>query len=240
MSFTAIAQLYDHINGSAYLPYAEYLESAFKKADIQVNEVLDLGCGTGAIAAILADKGYDMVALDISPEMLNFARERNYGKNTLLLCQDMCDFELYGTVQAVYSSFDCLNYIQGKEIAKVFCLVHNYLEKGGIFAFDINTEYRYLNILDGRSFVYEVDSDMAVWRNAYSKEEGICLFDIDLFSENEDGSYNRLWEGQTQYYHSKEAILKAAKGFELIEIGGGKGFDGCEKPEKEYYIFKKA
>ncbi len=240
MSFTAIAQLYDHINGSAYEPYAQYLESAFKKADIKVNEVLDLGCGTGAIAAILADKGYDMVALDISPEMLNFARERNYGKNTLLLCQDMCDFELYGTVQAVYSSFDCLNYIQGKDIPKVFRLVHNYLEKGGIFAFDINTEYRYLNILDGRSFVYEVDSDMAVWRNAYSKEEGVCLFDIDLFSENPDGSYDRLWEGQTQYFHPKELILKAAKGFELIEIGGGKGFDGCERPEKEYYIFKKA
>jgi SAM-dependent methyltransferase len=85
------------------------LVSAFKHADITVKEVLDLGCGTGGICALLADRGYDMVALDLSPDMLNIARERNYGKNTLLLCQDMREFELYGTVQAVYSSFDCLN-----------------------------------------------------------------------------------------------------------------------------------
>ncbi len=239
MSFTAIAQLYDHINGSAYVPYSQYLEKAFEKADIKVNEVLDLGCGTGAIAALLADKGFDMVALDISPEMLNFARERNFGKNTLLLCQDMCDFELYGTVQGVYSSFDCLNYINGEDLERVFALVHNYLETGGIFAFDINTEYRYTNIFDGKSYVYEVDSDMAVWRSAYSKEEQVCAFNIDLFSENEDGTYSRIWEDQTQYFHSHQSVLNAAKGFELLEISGGKGFDGCSEPEKTYYIFKK-
>ncbi len=239
MSFTAIAELYDHINGSAYEPYAQYLQDAFAKADIQVNEVLDLGCGTGAIAAILADKGYDMVALDISPEMLNFARERNFGKNTLLLCQDMCDFELYGTVQAVYSSFDCLNYIETRDLKQVFRLVRNYLEKGGIFAFDVNTEHRYLNIFDGKSYVYEVDADMAVWRSAYSKDDASCVFDIDLFSENDDGSYSRLWEGQTQYLHSHSDIINAAEGFELLEISGGKGFDGCTPPEKSYYIFKK-
>lgn len=239
MSIYSIAELYDHINGNAYIPYADFLESAFKKADIKVNEVLDLGCGTGGIAAILADRGYDMVALDISPEMLNIAREKNYGKNTLLLCQDMRDFELYGTVQAIYSSFDCINYLteQG-DLSKVFALVHNYLESGGLFIFDINTEYRYKNVYDGMSYVYEVGEDMAVWRNAYDEAEKLCEFTVDLFSE-EEGAYYRSTEIQTQKYHSSESVLAAANGFTLIEKSGGKGFDGCNEKEKDYYIFKK-
>ena len=108
MSFSSVAEIYDRINESAYVPYAKMLIDEFKQAEIEIKEVLDLGCGTGGISSVLADNGFDMVALDISPEMLNFARERNLGKNTLLLCQDMREFELYGTVQAVFSSFQSL------------------------------------------------------------------------------------------------------------------------------------
>lgn len=240
MSFSTIADFYDRINGTAYAPYAEFVENAFKRSDIPVREVLDLGCGTGGICAILADKGYDMVGLDISPDMLMLARERNFGKNTLLLCQDMREFELYGTVQAVYSSFDCLNYItENKDLEQVFVLVHNYLEPGGIFIFDVNTEYRYTEVLDGRSYVYEIDEDMAIWRSAYNKEDGICRFDIDLFSEDGRNKYTRSGETQIQKYYSEADILAAAKGFELIEKTGGKGFDGCCDAEKEYYVLKR-
>ncbi len=240
MSFSTIAEFYDSINGSAYLPYAEFVEATFKKADIPVREVLDLGCGTGGITAILADKGFDMVGLDISPDMLMLAQERNFGKNTLLLCQDMREFELYGTVQAVYSSFDCLNYITDyKDLCEVFVLVHNYLEAGGLFIFDVNTLFRYKSILDGRSYVYELGEDMAIWRSAFDEASNICRFDIDLFSADEDGSYYRTGETQEQKHHSEEEIIKAAKGFELVEKYGGMGFDGCTPQEKTYYVFKK-
>lgn len=240
MSFSTIAEFYDRINGSAYGQYAEFVEKAFEQSEIPVREVLDLGCGTGGICAILADKGFDMVALDISPEMLMLAREKNFGKNTLILCQDMREFELYGTVQGAYSSFDCLNYItESKDLSKVFVLLRNYLEKGGIFVFDVNTAYRYENILDGRSYVYEIDGDMAIWRSAYDRESGICNFDIDLFSEDGKGNYRRSGETQIQKLHTRDDILSAAEGFELLEISGGKGFDGCAPEEKEYYIFKR-
>ena len=239
MSFSTIAEFYDHINGSAYKPYADFLQESFSLADIPVKEVLDLGCGTGGITSELADMGYDMVALDVSPEMLNIARERNFGKNTLLLCQDMREFELYGTVQAVYSSFDCLNYItEPDDLAEVFALVHNYLEPGGIFVFDINTLYRYKNIYDGRSYVYELGDDMAIWRSAFDEESELCDFDIDLFSA-EGGVYYRSAESQTQKYHSPQDIISAAEGFSLVAKSGGKGFDGCAENEKEYYIFKR-
>ncbi len=240
MSFSTVAEIYDRINGNAYESYADMLSAEFANADIEVKEVLDLGCGTGGICALLADKGYDMVALDVSPEMLNFARERNYGKNTLLLCQDMREFELYGTVQAVYSSFDSLNYIQSlKDLQRVFALVRNYLEAGGIFVFDINTEYRYKEIFDGKSYVYEFDDSLTVWRSEYSDRTKKCIFDIDMFIELEDGNYFRSSESQTQRLFTDAEILKAAKGFSLVSKTGGKGFDGCTESEKTYYVFKR-
>ena len=240
MIFSTVASVYDHINGSAYEPYAEYLQKSFEKADIPVREVLDLGCGTGAICALLADKGFDMVGLDISTDMLMVAREKNLGKNTLLLCQDMREFELYGTVQAVYSSFDCLNYITDyKDLKQVFVLVHNYLESGGVFVFDVNTEYRYKEVFDGKSYVYTNENDMAIWRNAYDDNEKLCEFEIDIFDEDESGMYYRQNEIQIQRLHTHEEIMKCASGFSLVEQSGGKGFDGCEEKEKSYYIFKK-
>lgn len=240
MSFTALAVIYDRINGEAYKPYADMLEGFFKLSDIPVREVLDLGCGTGGITALLADKGYDMIGLDLSPEMLNIARERNYGKNTLLLCQDMTEFELYGTVQAIYSSFDCLNYItENKDFKQVFVLARNYLEAGGLFIFDVNTEYRYKNIYDGNSFVYDFDDVYAVWKSAYDEESTLCEFEIDIFSDNGNGLYYRDFESQTQKLHTHDEIMSVSEGFTLVARHGGKGFDGCTEDEKTYYIFKK-
>ncbi len=240
MSFSAVAEFYDSINGSAYAPYADFLIKTFEHAQIKVSEVLDLGCGTGGICAILADKGFDMVGLDLSTDMLMIAREKNLGKNTLLLCQDMREFELYGTVQAVYSSFDCLNYItDNKDLNQVFVLVHNYLEKGGVFVFDVNTLYRYTQILDGKSFVYEQGDNLAIWRSACDEKEGLCQFEIDVFSEISGGKYIRDGESQIQKLHTHEDIIAAAKGFDLVEVTGGKGFDGCTQAEKAYYVFRK-
>ena len=243
MSFSVLYEHYDEINGSAYLPYADYLAKCFLSADIEVKEVLDLGCGTGGICAILADRGYDMVGIDISVEMLMEARERNAGKNTLLLCQDMRDFELYGTVQAVYSSFDSLNYITSeRDLEKVFLLVKNYLEKGGVFAFDVNTEYRYTQIYDGKSYVYEFGEDVVIWRSSFDAEKSLCEFEIDSFVHIPDEDiYERYGESQLQMLHTPERIRSIAEkcGFSLVSVSGGKGFDGCTEEEKEYYLFKR-
>ena len=241
MSFSLPASCYDGVNGGAYAPYADYLANeCFPKAAIPVREVLDLGCGTGAICALLAKRGYDMTGLDSSLEMLSAAYERNAGLNTLLLAQDMREFELYGTVQAVYSSFDCLNYIlTARDLKKVFALVRNYLEPGGIFAFDVNTLYRYKEVFDGRSYVYESGGDLLIWRSAASKTGSVCEFTLDFFTRGKDGSYERGTETQKQRFHSEKTLRAAAEGFELLEKSGGKGFDGCAANEKDYYVFRR-
>lgn len=236
-----LSPIYDEINGEAYAPYAEYLVSeCFRRAEIPVREVLDLGCGTGGICAELARRGFDTVALDNDPEMLDRARRNNRGLNTLLLEQDMRGFELYGTVQAVYSSFDCLNYIlTANGLKKVFALVRNYLEPGGIFAFDVNTLYRYKEVFDGRTYVYEPGGGVLIWRSAASESGAFCEFTLDLFLRREDGSYLRETEIQRQRFHSEKTLRAAAEGFELLEKTGGKGFDGCAEAEKDYYVFRR-
>ena len=214
MSFFTLASVYDKINGKAYPQYADMRCRAFSLADIPVREVLDLGCGTGGMAFLLAEKGYDMVALDSSPEMLSLAAEKNAGNGVLLICRDMRDFELYGTVQAVYSSFDCLNYlVSDGDLEKVFSLVHLYLEPGG-----------------------EV---CAVWRSACGGD-GLCAFDIDVFEKKKGTKlYARTHERMLQRCYSEGEILSAAKGFSLVERSGGKGFDGCAAAEKSYSILRR-
>lgn len=243
MSYSVIAPLYDRVNGDQYPLYASFLQEAFRRyALFPVREVLDLGCGTGRIAALLADAGYDLVALDNSPEMLNIAREQNAGKNTLLLCQDMREFELYGTVQAVYSSFDCLNYLRtAEDLRKVFSLVRLYLEPGGVFVFDVNTRYRLETVFGENTFSYEFEDGLLLWRNEPGKRS--CRFVLDWFEEQEDGSYLRFSETQVEYVHASRTLrsLAAETGFsvEAVLPRPDLAAQPEQEAEKEYYILRR-
>lgn len=241
MSYSVIAPLYDRINGDQYAPYAAFLQDVFSRfSPIPVREVLDLGCGTGRIAALLADAGFDMVALDMSYDMLAIAREVNADKNTLLLCQDMRAFELYGTVQAAYSSFDCLNYLKNEtELKKVLRLLHNYIEPNGLFVFDVNTQYRFEHVYADNTFSYEFEDGLLLWRNEYG--EGECTFTLDWFELQEDESYFRYSETQTEYLHAHETLVSLAEacGFEVLDVFADTDFGKQSPAEKAYYILKR-
>ena len=111
--------------------------------------------GTGTLTEILSERGYDMTGVDASPEMLSVARER-CSENTLLLCQNMCAFELYGTVGAVTCCLDSLNYLlEDGDLQKCFATVHNYLDPDGLFLFDMNTPYKFRNVYADNAYVLE-------------------------------------------------------------------------------------
>lgn len=113
MSFDSLYALhYDRFSGADYASYAAFfMEAARRFADVALREALDLGCGAGGLSAVLAGAGLDMVGLDVSPEMLSVARAKPENRDVLLLCQDMREMELYGTVQGAVSAYDCLNYL---------------------------------------------------------------------------------------------------------------------------------
>ena len=207
--FSALAQYYDKLNyNSDYRKVADYIERVFALYDKKPELVLDLACGTGSLTIELARRGYDMTGLDISPEMLTIASvKKKRGKDILWINQDMCGFELYGTVDAVVCCFDSINYILDEsKIAECFRLVYNYLNPGGLFLFDVNSRYKFEHIYGRNDIILEKGGILCAWRNNYSKRSGICEFSISLFIKQENSEYKRLDEVQHERYYSEDML----------------------------------
>ncbi|NMB42805.1 MAG: class I SAM-dependent methyltransferase, partial [Clostridiales bacterium] len=159
-SYTGFAQVYDtFMDNVPYDEWVEYLHNLLIEYGVKDGLVLELGCGTGNVTRRLRNLGYDMIGLDSSTQMLEIAREKEMldegnTKNPILyINQDMRDFELYGTVAAVVSICDSINYITEREdLLETFKLVNNYLDPNGMFIFDLNTSYKYKNILSDNVF----------------------------------------------------------------------------------------
>lgn len=239
--FGAFASWYDRFSDRTVYPaYAEFFADAVGRfSDIAVSDVLDLGCGTGLLGAELIAKGYGVVGIDSSVEMLDKAHRLN--PSMLLINRSIDDFELYGTVQAALCTLDTLNYLQSsKQLLSCFGLVANYLETGGLFVFDMNTKYRFSDVYGNNDFVYEDRDDVFVWRNA----DGAKTHDmvLTLFRKNRDGSYTRLEEVQRQRYFSPLSVKRmlADVGIDIIGVYGGKDFSALgDTTEKLYFVTKR-
>lgn len=113
-AYTGFAQVYDtFMDNVPYEEWADYYKEILREHGIMDGIVLDLGCGTGSMTELLAEQGYDMIGVDNSEEMLDLAMEKRAasGQDILYLLQDMRKFELYGTVRAVISACDSVNYL---------------------------------------------------------------------------------------------------------------------------------
>ncbi len=240
--FSLIASCYDGFNCAGYRKYLAFFKAVLEKySDIRVKEVLDLGCGTGELTKLLMDEGYDVAAVDGSEEMLSVAAAK-CGDGVLFTCQDMRDFELYGTVQATVCSFDCLNYLlKAEDLRRCFSLVNNYTEKGGLFVFDVNTPYRYKKVFADNAYVYEDEGRMLVWQNSFNEKSGLCDFYLTLFSEGKDGAYERRDTVQRQKRHALSRIRALLKecGFEVTAVYGDTDLGAlAEDSEKAYFVAK--
>lgn len=249
--YDAIAGVYDKLNKELdYEAWADFFEACFEKFLPQKPElVLDLACGTGRMTRTLAKRGYDMIGVDGSAAMLSEAYTRSSGETILYLCQDMREFELYGTVGAVVCCLDSINYLlEPNDLKTVFSLVHNYLDPDGLFLFDVNTPYKFKHVYGNNAYILEdelEDEDGSVhavfcgWQNEFSEEMGLCEFYLSLFEEDEEGAYIRSDEHQRERCYS-ETILKntlSECGFELLGIHSGYAFEvPCETTERWYII----
>ena len=207
-AYTSFAAVYDtFMDNIPYEEWKSYLKELLKEYGVQDGLVLDLGCGTGTMTELLAADGYDMIGVDNSEEMLEIAREKQIksGHEILYLLQDMREFELYGTVGAVFSICDSLNYItEPEELKQVFRWVNNYLDPGGIFIFDFNTEYKYREVLGDQTIAEAREDCSFIWDNYYYEEERINEYELNLFiredaeSETEGDLYRRFRETHFQ------------------------------------------
>lgn len=173
-----------------YEGWAEYVTDRLREYEITDGLVLELGCGTGTMTGLLAGKGYDMIGVDNSEEMLAEAMEKRVesGQDILYLLQDMQEFELYGTVRAVVSVCDSLNYITDRdELRHVFELVNNYLDPEGIFLFDMNTVHKYRDLLGDTTIAENRDEGSFIWVTVMMRKKGSTIMNwLYFFREKTD------------------------------------------------------
>ena len=246
MIYSLLAPIYDEINKDInYSEWADFIEKIIKRESSPEAEclVLDLGCGTGSMTLELASRGYDMTGVDFSPEMLDIARERaekiDCGKDILWLCQDMREFELYGTVDVVVSCLDCINHIiKPSDVKKCFALVHNYLSPDGLFIFDINGKRKFEQIYSDNTYVMEEGGSFCIWQNYYNEKTKLCDFYITLFAENENGTYDRYDEADRERMYTLASVKRMLSecGMEFVGAYSDFDFSVADDSDERLYI----
>ena len=242
-AYEKFAQVYDlFMDNIDYEEWADYITGHLREYGIEDGLVLELGCGTGTMTGLLADKGYDMIGVDNSEEMLAEAMEKRVesGQDILYLLQDMQEFELYGTVRAVVSVCDSLNYITDRdELRHVFELVNNYLDPEGIFLFDMNTVHKYRDILGDTTIAENRDEGSFIWDNSYDEEEGLNYYELAVFLPREDGLYEKAEEVHCQKAYPREEIEELIReaGMELLAVYDAyTGKAASEESERLFFI----
>lgn len=221
-AYTDFADVYDtFMDETPYEQWCEFLVQTLEKYKVPKGLVLDLGCGTGTLTEMLSKEGYDMIGVDNSSQMLAIAMEKRElsQENILYLMQDMREFELYGTVGAVISVCDSLNYLLDEEdLVQTFKLVNNYLDPKGVFIFDFNTVYKYQEVIGDATIAENREECSFIWENYYHEEEEINEYDLTIFVKQEEDVFRKFEENHFQRGYRLEQMKQALEeaGMEFV------------------------
>lgn len=241
-AYTGFAQVYDtFMDNVPYDEWGAYVVALLERYGVEEGLVLDMGCGTGAMTRYLNSRHYDMIGIDSSEEMLAIAREKSSSEDAgiLYLLQDMRSFELYGTVRAAVSICDSMNYILNEEdLSQVFALVNNYLDPGGLFIFDLNTVYKYQEILGERTIAENREDCSFIWDNYYYEDEMMNEYDLSIFVREKDSLFRKFQEihYQRAWPLEKVQMLLEKSGLEVLAIYDAFTYNKPE-PESERVYF---
>ena len=224
-AYTGFAEVYDlFMDNVPYEQWAEYITGLLREYGIEDGLVLDLGCGTGTMTELLAEAGYDMIGIDQSEEMLEEALEKKEasGHDILYLCQDMREFELYGTVRAIVCVCDSMNYIlEEEEILDILsAAAYNYLDYDGLFIFYLNTEYKYREILGEQTIAENREEGSFIWENYYDEAQRINEYQLTLFVKEKEDLYRKFEETHYQRAYSLDTVrnLVERSGLRLLHM----------------------
>lgn len=232
-AYDALAASYDGLMADgAYRRRAAFLERRLKKSPIPVETVLDLACGTGTMACLLAKRGYEVIAADGSGEMLAQAAAKAEGlaRRPLFLQQAMPRLRLAQPVDAVVSTLDSLNYLTAeRDLRETFRRVRRWLKPGGLFLFDVNTPYKFRR-MDGQLYMDETEDSVCIWRTFFSEKKQVCTYQVDLFRLQPGGAWARSFEEHRERAWSEEVLRRSLEeaGFPALRLTG----DLTDKPPR--------
>ena len=225
-SYSALAASYDELTQDVgYEKRAAFVEKLFLRSHIPVHTVLDLACGTGTMTALLTERGYELIGVDGSEDMLLEAREKAQtltGVPPLFLHQSMPELDLYGTVEAAICCLDSLNYLtEAREVRETFRRLHLFIAPGGSLVFDVHALGK-LEAMDGQVWLDEREDVYCVWRAEFSPRRRICTYGMDVFRLEPTGLWSRGEELHEEYAYEPaelEELLRQA-GFSHIRQYG--------------------
>ena len=210
-TYESFAPFYDRLtNNVDYKKLCAYFNELIIKHGNGGNLLLDLACGTGSLSFEFADKGYDVVAVDASEQMLSEAMNKphKFG-NPIFLNQTMQQLDLFGTIDAAVCCLDGINHLENQEdVKKTVERVSLFLNEGGIFIFDVNTLYKHREVLGNNTFVYDTEDVYCVWQNSFCESNGSVEIALDFFKPQKNSLYDRWDEGFCEYYYSDEFLTQ--------------------------------
>lgn len=223
-AYTVLAGCYDRLTADVdYGEWADYAQRHFQRAKRPIRSVVELGCGTGSLTRLLAQRGFAVTAVDLSPDMLAVADQKCRGLGVQFSCQDMTKLRLPGQVDAAVSGLDSVNYVvRPSGLKRMFRRVFQYLAPGGLFLFDVKTPAA-LKGADGQTCLDEDDDLYCVWRADYYPRRRVCGYGLDLFVRAEDGRWERDGEYHEEYAYTMDELdgfLREA-GFRDVRQYGG-------------------
>ena len=240
MAYNEFAYFYDELNGEAnYEALFQYVVRQLRQHGIKDGIVVDLGCGTGDLTLMLAQSGYDMIGVDQSAEMLSVLREKagelGVCDGLLLLQQNILELDLYGTIRAAVSTFDTFNHIGPRtQFEKAIEKAAFFMEKGGVFVFDLNTPYKNSQILAGQSFTIECPDAVCRWSNRYDPKAGRVDIDVHILYSDPPEECRETFSEYTYDCAYVTSVLERY-GFAVDSVCDGESF-GPLRPDSQRYI----
>ena len=219
--YGSLAAWYDQLTGDVpYSEFAEFYEAEFCRCGGEFRILLDLCCGTGTLTCEMTRRGYELIAVDASVDMLMQAQEKAAGlaPAPLFLCQEAGGLDLYGTVDAAYCSLDGINYIPPAELPELFHRLHLFIRPGGLWIFDLRSP-QWLESMDGQIYVDEQDDVLCLWRADLDRDNAAVTYGMDIFSRV-GALWRRDCEEHVEYVHSFEALRRMleAEGFTDVTL----------------------
>lgn len=202
----------------------DYIIGLLAENGIGEGILLDMACGTGTLSKMFAQKGFDVVGVDASEEMLSKAQEKKLEENfdALFLCQKMEELDLFGTIDAAVCTLDSLNHVTEKEkIREIFRRVALFMNDGGVFLFDVNTLYKHREVLGNNAFVFDTENVFCAWQNTLLEDGETTQIDLDIFESDkeEDDVYVRYSEEFFERGYELNFLKKTLEQFRFEVVG---------------------
>lgn len=241
MTYEGFAYLYDELMKD--VPYEKWVELTKEmclKYQVSGKRLLDLACGTGELSVRFSREGYNVTGVDLSADMLTVAQEKISGQAETIhfLQQDMVELELIDKYDIIGVFCDSLNYLQAEEeVQRTFQRIKPYLQKNGLFIFDVHSIYKMNDIFINQTYTYDEDRICYIWNCFEGDFENSVDHELTFFVEDETGKYERIDENHTQRTYPLETYMKwlGDAGFEVLEMVGD--FEGDPNPRSERIFF---